>query len=338
MASAFFEQEKTCPVCDKKFTTTRVRSSASVVVKRDTDFCIYYKDINPMHYSIMVCPHCHYAALDKNFSDNLETAEKLRLQKGLELLRKEESDMSKERKAELALRACELAIQAAQIKKSGPGLIGSLFLRASWFAREINNLELEKEYINQARLLYTESFEKERKVDSKMTEARLMYIIGELNRRSGLYQEAVLWFNKAVTNKNIKGEPEIERLSRDQWDMAKQQYKQQKEGFKDAEIIQIETAVPEKDATIKIDEKESQKKKNENPPTREKDKINISLYKDQIAWLNEIVKNNYHKTKVQFEPEIIISAILDTIKERVLNISDFKNEEQIKEKVNKILK
>lgn len=319
MTSAYFEQEKSCPVCEEKFKTTRVRSSACVVVKRDTDFCVFYRDINPMHYSIHVCPHCHYAALDKNFSEPISTAEKLRLQKGLKLLKSDEPDLGKERDAQLALRANELAIQSAQIKHAGPGMIGSLFLRAAWFARELKNTELEVKYIEQARILYQESFEKERIREGKMTEARMMYIIGELNRRAGQYQEAVQWFSRVVTNRDVKKEPEIERLARDQWDLAKEQYKNPPK----AETTK-ETATENVHADIKKE--------------RTKSKACITIYDDQLSWLKEIANKYNEQTKGLLPEEGIVRAMLDAIKESDLDLNSVASEKALKEQIKSLFK
>lgn len=317
MTSAFFEQEKSCPVCEEKFKTTRVRSSACVVVKRDTDFCISYRDINPLHYSIHVCPHCHYAALDKSFSEPLNPNEKARLQKGLELLKSEEPDLGKERNAKLALRANELAIQSAQIKKAGPGTIGSLFLRAAWFARELKNNEIEQKYIEQARVLYKESYEKERLREGKMSEARMMYIIGELNRRTGNYQEAIRWFSRVVTNKDVKREPEIERLARDQWDMAKEQYKNPPKVENNNESEKEDNNEPKE---IDNNETIEQNNKVEVLKERSKGQRSITLYQDQLEWIDG-------------KDDFIIRASLDGLMEIGLDLSKFTNEDDLKNQI-----
>lgn len=338
--SVYFQQEKICPVCDEKFKTTRVRSSSCVVVKRDTDFCVYYKDINPLHYSIFVCPHCNYASLDKNFPDPLNPAEKLRLQKGLSILRRDEPDMTGERNAQLALRANELAIQSAQIKKAGPGLIGSLYLRAAWFAREIGQNEIENKYIEQARQLYKQSFEQERLAASKMSETRMMYIIGELHRRAGLYQEAVKWFSQVVSHKAIKKEPEIERLARDQWVLAKEEYiNHQKNG--DQAIVENDSNTVAIDDIKEPDVNDIEKTvPNELPRAvnRYKSKTYISLYNDQIEWLKELSGKNYDRTKVLVEKEVIIRAILDAFIENGLDLTDFKEEKDLLEKIKLAIK
>jgi hypothetical protein len=39
------------------------------------------------------------------------------------------------------------------------------------------------------------------------------------------FQDAVFWFNKAVSNPDRANNPRIEKMSREQWIVAKEQYK-----------------------------------------------------------------------------------------------------------------
>jgi uncharacterized protein (DUF2225 family) len=46
--------------------------------------------------------------------------------------------------------------------------------------------------------------------------ARLMYLIGEIHRRLGNYQKAVLWFGRVINDKKIMDSAMI-RACREQW-------------------------------------------------------------------------------------------------------------------------
>ena len=67
MNKALYDKEYLCPVCNKKFTSKKVKSAYVKTEKRDADFCIHYKEINPQYYSAFVCPHCGYATTEKNY-------------------------------------------------------------------------------------------------------------------------------------------------------------------------------------------------------------------------------------------------------------------------------
>ncbi len=52
--------------------------------------------------------------------------------------------------------------------------------------------------------------------------ARLLYLIGELNRRIGAFNEAVRWFSRVINDKNIIDAAMI-RASREQWGVLREQ-------------------------------------------------------------------------------------------------------------------
>ena len=60
-----YDKEITCPVCEKKYKTKKVKSAAVKVDKKDSDFCMHFKGENPLYYSAYVCPHCGYSSTEK---------------------------------------------------------------------------------------------------------------------------------------------------------------------------------------------------------------------------------------------------------------------------------
>ncbi len=331
----YFEQQKICPVCQNKFTVTRVRSSACFVVARDTDFYVKYRDINPLLYSIWVCPNCQYANSDRDFNEPLRPAELERLKKGLALLRSEEPDFSGERTPQVGLRSLELAIRTAQIRQAPAIVQAGLFLRAAWICRELGKTETEMKYIEQAKNLYQQSFEKEwGRQTAKMSDCRIMYLIGELNRRLGNYEEAVKWFSRTAVHKAIKNEPEINRLVRDQWEIAREAYKKQQSG-------KLQEQGPTEGEGGKARESTESKKDPESigdgktgilqPKSRgSKVKMFLSLYTDQVEWLKTTANRCYDRHKVFMEKETVARAILDAVMEAFPEVDDFKSEEELK--------
>lgn len=69
MEEALYNKSITCPVCGKKIEVTRVKSRSCIVSSRDTDFCVYYKTVNPMFYDAWVCEFCGYAAQSDRFEE-----------------------------------------------------------------------------------------------------------------------------------------------------------------------------------------------------------------------------------------------------------------------------
>lgn len=336
---AFFEQQKACPVCETKFNVTRVRSSAIFVVSRDTDLKVKYKDVNPTFYTIWVCPTCHFAASDTSFEEEINRKEKEPLARGLSLLKSQEPDFSGTRTPEAALRSYELAIRTCQIRHQNISVQAGLFLRAAWICRDLNKQDTEKNYIDKAREYYKQSFETERQ--QKMSEPTLLYLIGELHRRSGMYKEAIQWFSRAVSNKAIKMEAEIERLARDQWELSRQLFKEQ---GNTEELTEDISSPPEGTVNSFKDKKASSTPTAASQPAvkpklnRNRSKMFVTLYNDQIEWVAKFVNKSYEQTKVLVEKETVIRGILDAVMNLELELEPFKNEEELFEQLTKILK
>jgi uncharacterized protein (DUF2225 family) len=57
----------TCPICKTSFTAPAVRPSKLVVAATDPDLRYHYKEIEPLYYEVLTCPHCLYSALTDQF-------------------------------------------------------------------------------------------------------------------------------------------------------------------------------------------------------------------------------------------------------------------------------
>jgi uncharacterized protein (DUF2225 family) len=73
--------------------------------------------------------------------------------------------------------------------------------------------EQEKRFLEFALESYTRVFERE---PGEVSNARLMYLLGELNRRLKNYNVAVKWFARVVNDKSILDSGMI-RACRDMW-------------------------------------------------------------------------------------------------------------------------
>lgn len=332
--NVFFEQKKQCPVCGNKFTVTRVRSSACFVLERETDFHVKYRDIDPLLYSIWVCPNCQYANNDKDFMQDFKPHEMERMKKGLPLLKTEEPDFSGERTPPIAMRTIELAIRTAMVRQAPAIVMAGFYLRGAWLLRDLGKTEEEIKFTEQAKKLYQHSFEKEwGRFAAKMSDSRIMYLIGELNRRLGDNEEAIKWFSRIITNKDIKSEPEINRLVRDQWEIAREDYKKHQ-----ANPNKV-AAATEKVSAEKVPDEVQEPAPFAGPapapapekkPRGSKVKILLSLYPDQVDWLKSSASQVYDNHKVFMEKEMVARAIIDAVMEKLPDLGDFRSEEELK--------
>lgn len=211
-----FQVKIDCAHCGEAFRTSRVRPSFRKTVKTDADFCLHYKDVNPDYYVVRVCPHCGYASTE-NFSD-LTPAGQAAIQANISE-QWQRRDFGGERSREDAIQAYKLALVCAQLKKEKRRVIAGLLHHIAWLYREQGDGEQERRFLqhalNEYMLVYETGMD-------ELNQARLMYLIGELNRRLKHYHEAARWFSRVVNDKRIMDAAMI-RASREQWAVTREE-------------------------------------------------------------------------------------------------------------------
>lgn len=200
-----------CVCCEQSFQTSRVRPSFRKPVRTESDFCIHYKLHNPDYYVVRVCPYCGYA-FTENFSETMTPRTK---ELYYEKLGKNWNglDLTGERDWNGAMQTYKLALVCAQIKGEKDRVVAGLLHHIAWLYRYKDNNEQEARFLQFALDAYIKVFEVE---GEDVNNARLMYLIGELNRRLGNYQKAVLWFGRVINDKKIMDSAMI-RACREQW-------------------------------------------------------------------------------------------------------------------------
>lgn len=222
MADLLFTVERTCKVCNKKFEATRVRSRL-VKVSQDTDFCSYYKNVNPYYYSVWVCPHCGYAAKDDHFeqitAENAEKISQFLAQKQVNV------NLGGVRSREQAIAAYKLALFFAEMEGLAASHLAGLYLRLAWLFREGQDEEDEQVALSKAVEYYDQALSKERLPIGGMTEPALTYMIGELLRRTGKQEQSLQYFSKVVAMPQAKMEKKILDMAREAWHEAREKIK-----------------------------------------------------------------------------------------------------------------
>ena len=103
--------------------------------------------------------------------------------------------------------------------------IAGILLRIAWLYRYQNDNEKEKEFLALALQNYLEAFQHSGSYDNELDVITVMYLIAELNRRLGDYNEARKWFSKIISNKQAKQNPHILEMAREQIQLIKEEYK-----------------------------------------------------------------------------------------------------------------
>jgi len=222
MSDSLYSKKVACPICGKQFSSMKAKISSCKVEKRDEDFCTHYENLNPIYYDIFVCPFCAFAASETSFSDISEG--EIKLIKDAFSGRIVGRSFCTERSLKDAIGTCKLAINTAEIRKAKPSVLAGLCLKLAWLYRFAADKQ-EDIFLSYALNNYLEAFSTEEFPIGNLNEISVMYLIGELSRRLGKFSDAIAWFGKAVSNPERAENPKIEKLTREQWALAKEQYR-----------------------------------------------------------------------------------------------------------------
>lgn len=207
----------TCCNCEQEFSTSRVRPSLKKAIRRDADFCSYYKAENPDYYVVRVCPKCGFASTE-NSADKLADWQRKSFDSQVGR-RWQARDFGEKRTWEEALETYKLALICAQSINDKERIIASLLHHIAWLYRYQGNTVQEQRFLRYSLDEYVKVFEND---SSGGNDARLMYLIGELNRRVGDFAAAVRWFSRVVNDQRIVDAAMI-RASREQWAILREQ-------------------------------------------------------------------------------------------------------------------
>ncbi|MBE0465906.1 MAG: DUF2225 domain-containing protein [Candidatus Desulforudis sp.] len=154
----------------------------------ESDLCYQSHGTFPYPYLVAVCPCCHWGAYIRDF-DKLAY-----------LPRYGDSEISRALRVHLHEQRIlypgsrKYQLTAVSYSRAGapPAGVGDLHLRGVWCARQEKNTEAEQAHLEAAVQWF------ERAVAQHLSgfeQARLHYLLGELNRRLERYEEAVRWFD-----------------------------------------------------------------------------------------------------------------------------------------------
>ncbi|MBT2291901.1 DUF2225 domain-containing protein [Paenibacillus albidus] len=206
-----------CCNCEHEFSTSRVRPSLKKASRRDADFCSYYKNENPDYYVVRVCPECGFASTE-NSADKLVDWQRKAFHEQVGKRWKPRS-FGEQRSWEVALETYKLALLCAQSINDKDRIIASLLHHIAWLYRYEGQTEQEQRFLRYSLEAYIKVYERD---GIGGNDARLLYLIGELNRRIGQFGDAVMWFSRLINDQKIMDAAMI-RAAREQWALLREQ-------------------------------------------------------------------------------------------------------------------
>lgn len=217
--SLLYDREVTCPICGNIFKAKSIKTSSYRILKKDSDLFIRYSIINPYFYDVWVCNECGYAAMKTDFNK----------------IRNFQIDAVKERvtpswtpreypeiyNIDLAIERFKLSLLNYVVIESAWSKKALNCLKLAWMYRLKENEGKEKLFLNQALESLKEAYSSEDFPIYGMSKYTTMYLIGELLRRTGDCQDALIWFSGVITSPGVPNR--LKNLARDQRDLIKEE-------------------------------------------------------------------------------------------------------------------
>lgn len=231
-----FDKTYTCPVCDSEFHTKVVRTGRIKLVSQDTDLRPKYSMVDSLKYDAIVCPKCGYAALSRFFKFVLPAQAKM-IKENISANFKGLSDSGNIYTYDDAIARHQLALANTVVKKAKDSEKAYTCLKLAWLCRgKAENLPKDTpDYGNQVKQLQKEetellanaydgfmsAFSKEDFPMCGMDETTTTYLIADLARRIGKYDESSRWVSKVLTSRTASDR--IKDKARDIKEMINQQ-------------------------------------------------------------------------------------------------------------------
>lgn len=216
-ADVLFDKTYVCPVCDTEFQSKMIRVGKVKLLSADTDLRPKYQFVDSLKYDALVCPKCGYAALSRFFNFMLPAQAKLIKDhisstfKGIEI----KGDYYT---YDESIARHKLALACTVVKKAKISERAYTCLKLGWLCRgkaeslpkdmenrdaEVKKLtEEELEFLDNAYEGFTQAYLKEDFPMCGMDEISVTYLVADLARRTGRYDEANRWISKVLTSRN----------------------------------------------------------------------------------------------------------------------------------------
>lgn len=218
-----YDKKLKCFNCENKFTSIKIRSRFVRVVSYDTDFKTKYpnSEANPLFYNVNICPNCGFSFTD-DFTQYFAPGTKEAIKNQITAKWSERS-FGTTRDIDEAIETYKLAYLSAIVKKEKAITTAGLVLRLAWLYRDKEQPIEENRFMTIARDLYIKSYGADDYVGTQMSEARVLYMIGELSRRIGDDDEAVRNFSRVIEQQKTTLDPKAVDMAKERWQEMREQ-------------------------------------------------------------------------------------------------------------------
>lgn len=216
-ADILFDKTMTCPVCDQTIKARTIKTGRVKLLSADTDLRPRYQDVDSLKYDAIVCPNCGYAALRRFFSYMTSGQAKLVKEKISANFKGINQEMEVYSYDD-AISRHKLALVNAIVKNSKLSERAYICLKTAWLLRgkretlpkdtaDYKNVtvqlqEEENDFIEKAYRGFKDAFAKESFPMCGMDEVTCTYLVADLARRSGEFDDASRWISRVLVSRN----------------------------------------------------------------------------------------------------------------------------------------
>lgn len=215
-SDALFDKTYTCPICGQEFLSKTIRAGRNKLVEQELDLRAKYDTADPVKYEAVVCGSCGFAALARFFKPIPMAQEKL-IRENISSSFKGLPEAEEIYSYDDAIVRYKLVLANTVVKGGTNSEKAYVCLKMAWLYRgkaeslpeEEENREDALKQLNKAELEclanayegFSAAFSQESFPMCGMDESTVMYLVGELARRVGKYEEAGRWISQVIVSK-----------------------------------------------------------------------------------------------------------------------------------------
>ncbi len=209
-----FEKSFVCPICDNKFKVPTVRAGKAKLIGQDIDLRPRYEGIDPLKYDAILCNHCGFAAISRGFT-NMTSMQMKHIKSQVTTNFKPLPDPGETYTYDDAIARHKIALICSMVKNAKTSEKAYTCLKIAWLTRskmetldsnseEYKQLDEEvSECIQNAYDGFMQAFSKETFPMCGMEIMTVTYLLAELARELGKYDESARMIGKILTSQNI---------------------------------------------------------------------------------------------------------------------------------------
>lgn len=212
-----YDKTVTCPVCGNTFKVRAVKKSSYRILKQDSDFFIEYGKVNAYFYDVWLCNNCGYAAMHTDFNKIRESEKQLILSKISS--KWHHKNYPNTYNLNIAIERFKLSLLSYTALNASSSKMGMNCLKLAWMYRLNENNQQELSFLKKALESFLDAYTNESFPIYGLSKFAMLYLLGELHRRVGNNEEALLWFGRLMAETNA--DQKLKNKAKDQKDLIK---------------------------------------------------------------------------------------------------------------------